>query len=202
VNGARPLILSRGVLEPLGVRLAPLGRGSFTEAYLEVGGEGRVFAVTRGRGHGKEVAAEVAAALPENSHVPRVVHVGRLAGPAHAARRDVWVMPYYRTPVTRLDHPEAGEVRRLLHAAWTDAYRALGNRECNYLLNQYTVLRARARGVPGAVVEALDILVQAAARRSLDYVVELAPADVGVDREGRLVLLDVIYDEAALKRRG
>lgn len=185
--------LARGVLDPPGVRVALIGEGSHARVYLEVGGEGRVFAVTRGRGHGKEVAAEVAAARPDDPHVPRVVPLGRLAGPAGAGRREVWAMPYYRTPVTRRGYPEAGEVRALLHGAWTDAYRALGNRERGYLLNQYTVLRARTRGVPAPVVNALDALVQAAARRSLDYLVELAPADVGVDDEGRLVLLDVLF---------
>ena len=195
------LVFHAGILEPLGARLARIGRGSFSTTYLEVGGEGRVFSLTRSPGHGKDAVEAAGAELSLNPHLPRARKVGDLAGGG-----EVYAAPFYRTPIREREHPVAWAqhlvLRRAVHGALVESDLRSTR---NYLLNYRAAVSVEAaavrREVPAALAEALWAVVRAAGARSLDYALEVYPSDLGVDAEGRLVLLDVVFDERVLRRR-
>jgi hypothetical protein len=187
------------------VSLHLVGRGSYAAVYRECGAA-RVYAVTDEAGHGKEVAAEAAARLPGNPHVPAVQWVSgakpaELAGslPPWPERLAVWSMPLYAAPLRRADAPFAWLAFEALSRCLDDVEAEL-KEDSPELLNYCVVRLARQRGVHAPIVEALDIMSRVASDLSEEYIFEFARRNVASDDAGNLVLLDVLYDRVTFKR--
>lgn len=179
------------------IHLTRLAKGGFAEAYRA--GD-RVFVVVPEYVRDKDAAADAYAAVgAKNPHLPAVRRFGRMAD-----GKRVYVMPYYEVPATRR-YERAWEDQVVFDECDKEAFAA----ECRgefrgldpiFARQDYILSCADQGGVASEAVDALQELLAAGAKYSDEWGFDPVPSNFGVDAEGRLVLLDVLWDGKAARK--
>lgn len=170
--------MKRLIEQALGVRVCRLAAGMHSTAYREVGGERRVFLVSRTAARDKDVIVRARRRLPRNAHLPKVEFVGSVDG------HRVYVMPFYRAPLTKAT-PDAYVDYRILKAC-----------RARYYSDARVINCAEELGVTPGVIAALRELKAEGTKLSWQYTMEFCRRNLATDAKGRLVLLDVVYNMA------
>lgn len=178
-----------------------LGRGRYTVAFRLVSGP--VILYTYFGDICKEILAQCQDGHDEggtwcegrNPHVPEIERVGVFSSPRHADDVRVYRARYYE-PLTAA-HREAwahrNELERVRREAYAEIVREPSMARYEGVTVNYAVA-TRAR-VPERLKAALAELTDAAANYGAGYMFDgFKKTNQGVDEEGRLVLLDPLYD--------
>ena len=185
------------------IPLRQIGKGAFSVAYTEKtptpGRRSRVFVVSGDNIYDKELLAMAHDDAPKNPHLPRVERFG------HTHDKAVFVMPLYKSPLRKDDDPVGWRdylaLKKCRDAAYAPAYGGpYKEGRSGYEINEAVYECAEASGVRPSLLEALRVLIDTASNYSAEYVFEFSPRNLATD-EGRLVLLDVLYDREALMRQ-
>jgi hypothetical protein len=184
------------------IRLRKIGKGAFSVAYVEERTDTvrpRVFVFSDDGVYDKELLAMAHESAPRNPHLPAVERYGS------TATQSVYTMPLYKAPL-RKDDDTVGwrdylALKKCRDEAYAPAYGGPRNRgKTGYEINEDVYACAEAKGVRPSLLEALRALIDTAANYGEAYVFEFSPRNLAT-HEGRLVLLDVLYDREALQRR-
>lgn len=160
-----------------------LGKGTFAQAYQA---DKDVYVLVKDC-FMKESIALFADKIP---HVPDIEHLGNLDSGVQ-----VYKMPFYEK--LRKTHAEAWSHYRAIMVVRDEM-----NRERPRGLQEDlrdTVERLKGR-VPDALVRALETIIEA----SLNYgetMLDLGPRNLAVDSDGRLILLDILFQPEVLKQK-
>ena len=178
---------SKGVLHtPSGdIRMKHIGHGTFADVFRENRGDRRVFIFLPHGVPDKDIAEMARRSLPDNPHLPDVKHFGETED------KVVYTMPYYSTPFRKANAGDAWNDYRILYDClddMNDSYRY------DRKVNAETVKCAKSEGVDPGVVKALAALDKASRKFSSKYAFEFSPRNLGVDKDGNMVLLDVLFD--------
>jgi hypothetical protein len=185
------------------IPLKQIGKGAFSTAYVEknppASGGARVFVLSADNVYDKELLAMAHDEAPRNPHLPAVERFG------HTHDRAVFTMPLYKSPLRKDDDPVGWRDYLVLKKCRDDAYApayggAYKRGRSGYEINEAVYDCAEARGVRPSLLEALRVLIDTAANYGAEYVFEFSPRNLAT-YEGRLVLLDVLYDREALERQ-
>lgn len=183
------------------VKLHRLGAGQFCTAYLIGGGPsngnfGRVLLVVREDCYDKEILRELHRDNPDNPHLPAVVEFGDLRNEGR-----LYVAPLYGK-LSKAETPEAWAdwllIRRAQTAArkrldeWRQGQRASFHDGCYY--NQFFIDEAELLGLRPQLMDALRDVFEGAGNYGSTVWMEFRPGNLGVDGDGRLVLLDPTFD--------
>jgi hypothetical protein len=185
------------------IPLKEIGAGTFAVIYQEQGGTGRVFAAVDTGIDDKDVVVAAKQDLPHNPHLPDIRYYGQTKRSFARGAKKVYVMPYYRSIAQSAD-PDVLRAHAELEHCW-DAVSKAGTSVRGWrggelalpgdAFNEGVVECARSRDVLPAVVEALQSLAAEAAKRDPeDYVFEFPEDNLALDEQGRLVLLDVVFN--------
>lgn len=182
--------------EPL--KVERIGKGAFCTAYRlcesqQTSREAaeRVYLVVKDEDASKEILSGC-----ESPHIPQLERVGSI-GDAY-----LWQTRYY-SPLTASSR-EAWKTFKMLAACNEDARRkfyAVRGNHWGAEANRATVELAKAEGIETPLLEALHLLTEQAAQYGESYTFEFARRNLAVDREGRLILLDPLFDLEAISRR-
>lgn len=188
------LRLRKGVLEtPVGpIPLTKLGKGAFSTAYKAP--DDRVFVLTQDGTYDKEIAESAHGDRPTNPHLPAVERFGM------TAKETVYTMPFYNAPLRASNKEAWAEAKKLRACRDKSLY---GNKAhmSGYERNVATTECAVESGVPEPITDALEALTSTASNYSTDYLFEFPNKNLATDALGRLVLLDVLFDEAEMRKR-
>lgn len=167
------------------IPLRRLGKGSFSIAMAAKNLDGKEYALLFSRDGvaDKEIMSMVSEQHPDNPHIPSVRRFGS------TAERTVWAMPLYRSPLRRA----------FATRGWDDYLKlkkcaSISSGGTGYEKNKVMIDCARAAGVSGPVVEAIEAITDWAANYSQSYRFEFSPRNLATDSSGNLVLLDVLFD--------
>lgn len=193
----RPLLLET----PQGpLKLNPLKSGSFTAAYRFAEEPDSVLLVVQPGAADKELARDAADLHPTNPHLPRVEKLGSLDD-----GRALYRAPFYRAPFLNARANVVARVERQGLKECSSPGRvpasATGYERCRRVVEKFDRW-TRERGVGSAVAEALDALVTASTNYSEEYRLEFQARNLATDAGGNLILLDVLYNAAALQEGG
>ena len=181
------------------VGLRQIGRGMFSTIYqrIDPGDEhGMVYAVVMRGVWDKHIAAEAHGYLPDNPHLPAVETLGALVD-----GRSVHRMPFYRTPYRSRDaKPEDARAFKIIQAC-ADEVRAVRGQTGFDTMNRVISCIEERGGVPPDLLEAIEVLAAIAPEHAKAYDMEFTPRNAATDYEGNLVLLDLLFDRNALRRR-
>ena len=184
------------------IRLRKIGKGAFSVAYVEERTDTvrpRVFVFSDDGVYDKELLAMAHESAPSNPHLPAVERYGS------TATQSVYTMPLYKAPL-RKDDDTVGwrdylALKKCRDEAYAPAYGGPRNRgKTGYEINEDVYACAEAKGVRPSLLEALRALIDTASNYGEAYVFEFSPRNLAT-HEGRLVLLDVLYDRDVLQRR-
>ena len=184
------------------IRLRKIGKGAFSVAYVEERTDNtrpRVFIFSDDGVYDKELLAMAHESAPRNPHLPAVERYGT------TATQSVYTMPLYKAPLRKDDDPVGWRdylvLKKCRDEAYAPAYGGPRNRgKTGYEINEDVYACAEAKGVRPSLLEALRALIDTAGNYGEAYVFEFSPRNLAT-HEGRLVLLDVLYDRDALQRR-
>lgn len=179
-----------------------LGRGRYTVAF-RLAGDGPVILYSYFGDMCKEILASLQGAHEEdevwyedrNPHLPAIEHIGTFSAPRVANDVLVYRAKWYE-PLTAA-HQEAWAQRNELHRAREEAYAEIIRepymaRYEGVTVNYQVATRAR---VPGRLKAALMALSNGAVNYGAGYMFDgFKKGNQGVDEEGRLVLLDPLYN--------
>lgn len=173
------------------IPLRRLGKGSFSIAMAAKNLDGKEYALLFSRDEvaDKEIMSMVSEQHPDNPHIPSVRRFGSTRGFGSRAERTVWAMPLYRSPLRRAFATQG----------WDDYLKlkkcaSISTGGTGYEKNRVMIDCARAAGVSGPVVEAIEAITDWAANYSQSYRFEFSPRNLATDSSGNLVLLDVLFD--------
>jgi hypothetical protein len=156
------------------------GEGNFARVYRAADPPRDVYSFVAPGILDKEIAEAAFSRAPANPHLPEVRRLG--ADPN--TDENVYRMPFYRVPVPR--ESDAEEIRVRLDTCSED-YRGEG-----VPLDEATTC-ARRWDVDPLVVRAMELLAEEASKSDFDYRFEFPRQNVGLDEDGNIVLLDVLY---------
>jgi hypothetical protein len=168
------------------IKVEWLGRGRFSEAW---GNCENAYVITREREWGTDSAKELMESLLDlnNPHIPKVEHVGYLGD------SKVFRMPLYQ-PLTAKNKEAWGqfkELRRNKEDAWNNFWPSYGRHDAAMETMRYVV---DSSSVPLELREGLQAIVDASYSYMDLPMLEFSKKNLTVDAEGRLILLDVIFD--------
>lgn len=184
------------------VAVSPLGKGSFTKAFL--GADGFVYLFTREGEDTGDYSKEILANIDSsNPYLPKVETMGYFDGGR------VYRMPRYNVPLRKGDSATAWAEYKILAKCRETAYLkvmtqtrrsgSIGIWNYGYTIADETM--ACAEGDFPEVVEALQELADAMVNYGTGYTFEFAPRNLGTDASGHLILLDVTYDMEAMEKK-
>ena len=187
--GQRPLAVSR------------LGKGMFTRAWK--GADGKVYLDVDDDADEKEILANISQET-RSKHLPRVESLG------FTERGRLYRMPLYASPLRAYVDTPKGESTtawrqyRVIKACWDEAYRENWRSVYDgYKVKSAVVACARRKKLPAALVRALELLAEGSDDYGSSYTFEFSPRNLATDRNGNLILLDVLFDaELVAKKRG
>jgi len=179
------------------IHVEQIGKGRFSEAWKN---GTHVYVITRERSWGVDYSKRVLTELEtENPHIPKVELIGEL----DSDRSDVFRMPLYK-PLTAKEKEawkQFKELARLREQAWDNAFRT-GQRFNAYnavnMCEDFASLVEESEAFPEELKEAVRMLADACRERST-WVMEIAKRNLCVDEEGRLILLDCMFDLEVLE---
>ena len=198
------LSLLRGgvLLTPDGpLRMDKIGQGAFATVYREAIGEpdrmapGRVIAVVAEGVWDKQIAADAHKLLPDNPHLPAVERLGTLTD-----GRTVYAMPFYQTPYrSTLAHPRDRASFRAIEACAGSLAPRRG--ESGFDAMNRGIACMESAKVDPQIVEAVEVLVALSPEYSDQYDMEFSPRNAATDAQGNLILLDLLFDRRAVRRK-
>lgn len=178
------------------IEVTPLGKGTFTKAYLGPGKQ--VYVISKD--YAKEILANI---HTPSRYIPKVQSVG-WAGDAQ-----VFKMPLYRAPFRKADNPKAWaqmtQLKKCLDQARTNVMRSRGRNFSIYdghNINYELIECARKSGVTPGLVNALEILTSEMANYGADWTFEFPPRNLAttMTKSRTLVLLDVIFSQEEMAK--
>jgi hypothetical protein len=194
--------ISRGMLYLPGQRplaVSRLGQGMFTQAWK--GADGKVYLDVDDAAYEKEILAEISRET-RNKHLPRVESL------AFTPRGRLYRMPLYASPLRAYVDTPKGESTtawrqyRVIKDCWDSAYAAHWRSVYDgYAVKAAVVECARESKLPGALVRALELLAENSDNYGSSYTFEVSPRNLATDRNGNLILLDVLFDAELVQRR-
>ncbi len=190
------MTLHRGVLTDLDsgdtAPLRQIGKGAFATVYEVVGKPDRVVAIVPDckQDFSKELLARIWEDERGNPHIPYVRRLGSLPD------SEAFVMPRYQVPL-RAANKVAWADYRTLERCWRGLHWA--DRQFGYVAME-KVLECAEGVVSPEVFEALETLRDYASDYGSDYTFEFAPRNLGVDKNGTMILLDVVFSMASIQR--
>lgn len=195
------MLFSRGVMH-VGDKKLPvkaLGRGMFAQAWLA--DDGNVYLDVATGAYEKEILAEITDET-RSKHLPRTTRVG------WTGRGYLYRMPRYAAPLKAYVDTPKGETTepwrqyRVLERCWKIAYRRhFRSIYDGYAVKQAVVECARDEKLPKALVRALQLLASQSDNYGSSYTFEFSPRNLATDRNGNLILLDVLFDAEQVQRK-
>ena len=175
--------------------LKKLGKGAFATAYI-VDALPLVLAEVRDIGgsqmdYSKTILAEILRTDYTSPHLPHISYVGV------TLNATLFAMPRYTVPL-RAAHKIAWAQAKTLRVCLAEANNR-SHKLHGYASREMTLQCAAEAPLPRSLLEALTTLSDAADNYGSQYRFEFPARNLGVDAEGNLVLLDVLYDPDALK---
>lgn len=198
VKAAR-LTLNTG--EVISVEL--IGKGRFSEAWRNCT---NVYVITRSRNWGTDYAKEMLSRLDDEDrgkHIPKVEYLDDIDG-----RDDrVYKMPLYQ-PLTAKCGVAWAQFKVLqtsVKQAFNEAQRRLAWNEKFNLhnavdINDRTIELCKERGLDTGLVECLQLLRDNITNYGSTWLFEFRKANLYVDTDGNLILLDVLFDMEVMKQ--
>jgi hypothetical protein len=179
------------------IEVERIGQGRFTTAYRAVSDLNLVYlAVNEERG---DYSKHILADCDTNPHLPIVRALGELND------RQVYATQYYR-PLTASSKQAWQEFKAIAAAretAWAEVIRAQQGKmrvcDCGYLVMART-LELLHGSISDDLYTALAAIQDAAGNYGSSYVYEFAKRNLAVSDDGRLILLDPIFDLATIER--
>jgi len=184
--------------------LERLGKGQFHTCYVDRT-KGQVYAVTIDRDgsedHSKEILSHPQLGVDPNPHIPPVEYLGSIGG----GDRRVYRMPLYQP--LRAQHKLAWEQFRALVAAretaWKMTVKELHGKmrlsDWGFTVNTHTCTLMDSPAVSGDLRDALWDIRDAASNYGQSYCMEFSKRNCMVDGNGRLILLDVLFNLEAVE---
>ena len=189
-----------------------IGKGTFSSVYALSGDttdkQARefVYVETPETIYDKEIIAEVYRQQdgPRNPHLPQIEFLG------HTANGRLYRMRRYKMPL-RKAATKNWEDYQSLRKCWEEALEEVRRKRgygrqfmySGHEILQATVDCAKKRKVKKRLRDALEALKDWSAMYGSAYTFEISPRNVGTDRKGNLVLVDVLFDmEEVAKARG
>ena len=177
------------------IPLKPIGKGMFSKIYRQDtpdanGHLGRVVAIVGEGVWDKEIMADAHEAAPDNPHLPAVERLGMLSD-----GRRVYVMPHYAAPYRKgnakaSDHKAFQAIRKCVSETWSGL-----SDQPHHVLDCI-----REAGIDHAIVDAVEVLADTASNYGDSYKVEFSPSNTATDKDGNLVLLDLLFDRDAVRK--
>jgi len=183
------------------VHVEQIGKGRFSEAWKN---GSYVYVITRERSWGTDHSKRILAELEtENPHIPKVELIGEL----DSDRSDVFRMPLYKplTAKAKEAWKQFKELAKLREQACNNAFRLGWNQKFNpynavQMCEDFACLVEESKAFPEELKEAVRMLADACQERST-WVMEIAKRNLCVDEQGRLILLDCMFDLEVLENQ-
>lgn len=172
--------------------LRKIGKGTFATVYEVVGKPDRVVAIVPDckQEYSKELLARIWEDDNGSPHLPYVRRLGSLPD------GEAYIMPRYEVPL-RASHTAAWASFKVLRDCWQGL--RWDDRQHGYYAME-KVLGCSEHKLTPELHAALSTLRDYAADYGEDYAFEFAPRNLGVDKNGTLILLDVVFGKDALYR--
>lgn len=160
-----------------------IGKGSFTKAYRN---KNTVYVVSH-------CPAKEAIALfcTSSKHLPAIE---RLEYSIDDKGNSVYKMPYY-AKINKALHPKAWKhyqaIKRVVHAKWN-------NSKMDVCL--WIEVFEEDKTIPKKLRNDIIAVLDAMTNYTLNVGVEISPRNIGVDRRGNLVLLDIVFSRDVLRK--
>lgn len=196
----RPLSL----VSPDGViPLAKIGQGMFAAVYRETTGQQRVFAIVDEGVYDKEVAVMAHEDDPRNPHLPRVERFGMLTD-----NRSIFTMPFYTVPYRVANANPASRaaftaLRTCINSIFPRHDARTGRQtERGYetASRKLACIEEAGAKIPPKLVDAVRGLHEMSKNYGDQYDFEFSPRNVATDDQGKLVLLDVLFNRDNVDR--
>jgi hypothetical protein len=191
------------VLERERVPIKYKARGMFAKIYFRADGVPEVFAIVE---HDTDYSKEIIARIWEedggSKYLPEIIREGALPNSSLVYR-----MPVYKTPLRKTDNPTAWrDFAKLKQCAETANRQLAGSKQrdqSGYEANNAIIeCAADDPRFNRELLATLENLRDEAANYGSSYQFEFAPRNMATDRDGHLILLDVLFDlEAAQRKR-
>ena len=180
-------------------------RGMFAKIYFRADGVPEVFAIVE---HDTDYSKEIIARIWEedggSKYLPEIIREGALPDSSLVYR-----MPVYKTPLRKTDNPTAwrdfaklkqcAEIANRRHHPGSNRPRFHEGHEVNNMIIECASDDPRFNR---ELLATLENLRDEAANYGSSYQFEFAPRNMATDRDGHLILLDVLFDlEAAQRKR-
>lgn len=189
------LTLEHGVT----IRAEKFGKGMFTTAYRD----GQDVYLLSIEDNCKEAYHHYANAT-HSKHLPAIEWLGAydVKTPRGEKRVTVYKQPYYHALSSKA-YPVAWSQFRTLEKLWHDAQGSVSTRNDWYysdVLSNFNE-RVEASTLPDELKEAVDHLQVAASTYGQSIAMEISKRNCRVDDEGRLILLDMLFDSNIFNRK-
>jgi len=185
------------------VEVERIGRGRYTTAWAN---GSHVYLQTHEKDASKEIL-EVVGRGERATHIPDCRHLGAFAGPYR-----LYSMPKYDKVTARTTPAAWAQLQALIklrEEAWQLALKRENRAPDGYAINDAfrELLDDVAAGcglvepgvLPNSLVEALRAVLDEAANYG-EYTIEFRRANVAADKQGRLILLDPLFDGAEVRK--
>jgi len=180
-----------------------LGKGHFSTCWKSTNtiGERVVFTLTNSEDYGKEILARTinASDLDKRKHLPVVKREGDLND------KTVYKMPLYSKLTAK--HKMAWAQAKMLRTLFDQVRREFLN-NCNHEYEHLYRYRSIEicqefvnQLVPGQLADALQALLDTMCDYGSSMLFEFPTRNLCVDSEGRLILLDIIFDTEKVRRK-
>jgi hypothetical protein len=177
------------------IPIKKIGKGMFATVYQNLSRPDRVLAFVSEGAYEKEILRDAHRSLPENPHIPAVEHFGTLVD-----GRSVYEMPFYTAPYRKgnakpADHKAFNTIRKCVSSIYGKS------KESRYELTGRKLACIEEAGIPASIFEALTELRDASANYGDTFDMEFSPRNVATDKDGNIVLLDLLFDSDVLRKR-
>jgi hypothetical protein len=198
------ITLSRGSLTIDGktFKVKRIGKGSFATAYADAKNNVFLFIKDDSGDYAKEILSNI---QEGNPHIPYTVALG------HTRTEKVYGMKLYKAPLRKADSAKAWAQYQVLRKCWNTArdevQRRAGRRDLvhyGYQIADETIACAEMqpkRIMTPRLLEALELMAGDMANYGTEWTFEFSPRNLATDGRGRLVLLDIMFSIAAMKRK-
>lgn len=177
------------------IPIKKIGKGAFATVYQNLSSPDRVLAFVSEGAYEKEILRDAHRSLPGNPHIPAVEHFGTLVD-----GRSVYEMPFYTAPYRKenakpADHKAFNTIRKCVSSVYGKS------KESRYELTGRKLACVEEAGIPASIFEALTELRDASANYGDTFDMEFSPRNVATDKDGNIVLLDLLFDSDVLRKR-
>jgi len=174
--------------------LTPLARGTFSKVYT--GDDGLIYVLMPARKGEQDYSKEAIAEFATGEHIPTIARHGEMYAP-RLGYCDIYSMPQYHK-LTGTAKRQALELRRAWQKYHDQNWRNMLKTGW-YNFNFAMLESFRQSGIDAAICDAIGAILDACSNYGDTYNLEFPLRNMRQDENGRLILLDIIYNVEALR---